>query len=94
MLPVPTLNSKLCTNIPILKGTCKNTFFYLCFGNIEVMTISQCLLTSQPLCISLFEVIDTVAAYEVTVPITIIRGVTGGTDQTSGGCSLCYTIPI
>jgi len=21
-------------------------------------------------------------------------GVTGGTDQTSGGCSLCYTIPI
>ena len=23
-----------------------------------------------------------------------IRGVTGGTDQTSGGCSLCYTIPI
>ena len=23
-------------------------FFYLCFGNIEVMTISQCLLTSQP----------------------------------------------
>jgi len=25
---------------------------------------------------------------------TYIRGVTGGTDQTSGGCSLCYTIPI
>ena len=24
----------------------------------------------------------------------IIRGVTGGTDQISGGCSLCYTIPI
>jgi len=23
-----------------------------------------------------------------------IRGVTGGMDQTSGGCSLCYTIPI
>ena len=23
-----------------------------------------------------------------------IRGVTGGTDQTSGECSLCYTIPI
>jgi len=23
-----------------------------------------------------------------------IRGVTGGTDQTSGGCSLFYTIPI
>ena len=23
-----------------------------------------------------------------------IRGVTGGTDQTSGGCSLCYTISI
>ena len=23
-----------------------------------------------------------------------IQGVTGGTDQTSGGCSLCYTIPI
>ena len=23
-----------------------------------------------------------------------IRGVTGGTDQNSGGCSLCYTIPI
>ena len=23
-----------------------------------------------------------------------IRGVTGWTDQTSGGCSLCYTIPI
>ena len=23
-----------------------------------------------------------------------IRGVTGGTDQTSGGCSLCYTVPI
>jgi len=23
-----------------------------------------------------------------------IRGVTGGTDQTSGVCSLCYTIPI
>ena len=26
--------------------------------------------------------------------ILYIRGVTGGTDQTSGGCSLCYTIPI
>ena len=25
---------------------------------------------------------------------TYIRGVTGGTDQTSGGCSLCYTIRI
>jgi len=25
---------------------------------------------------------------------THIRGVTEGTDQTSGGCSLCYTIPI
>jgi len=23
-----------------------------------------------------------------------LRGVTGGTDQTSGGCSLCYSIPI
>ena len=23
-----------------------------------------------------------------------IQGVTGGTDQISGGCSLCYTIPI
>jgi len=23
-----------------------------------------------------------------------IRGITGGTDQTSGGCSLCYTTPI
>ena len=23
-----------------------------------------------------------------------IQGITGGTDQTSGGCSLCYTIPI
>ena len=23
-----------------------------------------------------------------------IQGVTGGTDQTSGGCSLCYTIPV
>ena len=22
-----------------------------------------------------------------------IQGVTGGTDQTSGGCSLCYSIP-
>ena len=28
------------------------------------------------------------------VTISRIRGVTGGTDQTSGGCSLCYTIPI
>jgi len=25
---------------------------------------------------------------------THIQGVTGGTDQTSGGCSLCWTIPI
>jgi len=29
----------------------------------------------------------------VELPIEI-RGITGGTDQTSGGCSLCYTIPI
>ena len=41
---------KLCINIPILKGTCEHRFFYLCFGNIEVMTISQCLITSQPPC--------------------------------------------
>jgi hypothetical protein len=26
--------------------------------------------------------------------IADIQGVTGGTDQTSGGCSLCYSIPI
>jgi len=31
----------------------------------------------------------------VTVSVGhFIRGATGGTDQTSGGCSLCYTITI
>ena len=33
-----------------LKRLHVNIFFYLCFGNREVMTISQCLLTSQPPC--------------------------------------------
>ena len=30
----------------------------------------------------------------VCLNVINIRGVTGGTGQTSGGCSLCYTIPI
>ena len=32
--------------------------------------------------------------YKYEQIVVYIRGVTGGTDQTSGGCSLCYTIPI
>jgi len=35
---------------PFKKVHVKIIFFYLCFGNIEVMTISQCPLTSQPPC--------------------------------------------
>ena len=34
-----------------IKGTFKNYFRYLCIGNIEVMSISECLLTSHPPCI-------------------------------------------
>ena len=33
-----------------------------------------------------------VCACVCRVYIQYIRGVTGGTDQTSGGCSLCYTV--
>ena len=35
-----------------LKGTCKNYFRYLYIENIEVMTISQRLLTSHSLCVT------------------------------------------
>jgi len=30
---------------------------------------------------------------EVSGVVRLIQGVTGGRDQTSGGCSLCETIP-
>ena len=50
--PVPILNFRLYVHNPFWKGTCKNYFRFLCFGNIEVTTISQCLLTSHPPCSS------------------------------------------
>ena len=39
---------------PFKKVHVKIIFFCLCFGNIEVMTISQCLLISQPPCIYIY----------------------------------------
>jgi hypothetical protein len=45
-----------------LKGTCKNYFRCLCIGNIEVMTISECLLTSHPPSIFLLNTMSPVPA--------------------------------
>jgi len=65
---------------------------YVCECSYFCIIYALCTYVYMYLCVCVM--LDCIYVCVCVNKFVYIRGVTGGTDQTSGGCSLCYTIPI